>query len=350
MVNGRIAAVYGSNPYYVVADEFPDDPVYPYASKAYTDQAADKMPFWMLANISLARLTGDNVTANLLIYRSALMLINVANLLLIGIIAYRLNPLFLMSALIIYGWNPVVIVHAQSKSDTLMALLILLAILLLVSKRRVFAVAALVLSVMVKLITLPLLGVYMLGNLRLRRWRALFNDVLIFFIVPLLAYLLFWQSSELNARFMALFTVAGAAAPGVLQLILIAGFCLLILAISFVQDGSISKLLWGWALVMLYFSFFLTKLGLAWYLITLLAIVSLVFDWRIVLLTGALSITSFLFNAWYTTFSRAFPAPDIFSVPPFLVYVLVPLLIAGGAVLAALGWQQLKKGEGHRRS
>jgi hypothetical protein len=155
IVNGRIAAVHNSNPYYVTADTFPDDPVYPYASKNYTGLAADKLPAWVLTNVALASLTGDHVTTNLLIYRLALMLFNMANLMLIAIIAYRLNPLFVSTALVIYGWNPIVIVHAQSKSDTLMALLLLLAVLFFVRGHRLIAVGALGLSVMVKLITLP---------------------------------------------------------------------------------------------------------------------------------------------------------------------------------------------------
>ncbi|NCF67502.1 MAG: hypothetical protein GWP61_16175 [Chloroflexi bacterium] len=342
IVNGRIAAVHNSNPYYVTADTFPDDPVYPYASKNYTGLAADKLPAWVLTNVALASLTGDHVTTNLLIYRLALMLFNMANLMLIAIIAYRLNPLFVSTALVIYGWNPIVIVHAQSKSDTLMALLLLLAVLFFVRGHRLIAVGALGLSVMVKLITLPLAAVYMLSNLRLRNWRVLLVDTLTFVFLPLLLFLLFWQGSELTTRLMALFGVAGAAAPGILRLLLVAGFCLLILAVSYFQDGGIKKLLLGWALVMLYFTFFLTKLGLSWYLITLLAIVSLVFDWRVVLVTGALSFTSFFFTAWYGTFTKAFSSPELSSLPTFLVYILLPGLISLGIILLAIGLRKLQ--------
>ena len=343
IVNGRIAAVHNSNPYFVTADEFPDDPVYPYASKNYTGIAADKMPFWILTNVLLAKLTGDNVTTNLLIYRLALLLFNVANLLLVAIIAQRLNPRFLASALIIYGWNPIVIIHAQSKSDTLMALMLLLTILFLIMGRRILTVAALGLSVMVKLITLPLAAVFVLRNLRLQRWRALIVDILILGGASLLLAVLLWQNRELAIRFIALIGVAGASAPGVLRIGLIIGFCLLVLAVSYFQDGSSEKLLWGWALVFLYFILFLTKFALAWYLITLLAIVSLVFDWRIVLVTGALSFTSFFFNAWYSTFTKAFSPPELSSIPAFFVYILMPGLVAAAVFLFALGLQKLKQ-------
>jgi hypothetical protein len=345
IVNGRIAAVHNSNPYFVTADEFPDDPVYPYASKNYTGLAADKLPFWMLTNTLLARLTGNDVTSNLLIYRIALMLFNMTNLFLIGIIAKRLNPHYLASALVIYGWNPVVIIHAQSKSDTLMALLLLLAVLFLIKEWRLIAVGAMALSVLVKLFTLPLLVVYELRSLRLRQWRALIVDILIIGIALLLLLVLFWQNSELVMRFVALFGVAGAAAPGVFRIVLIVGFCLLILGVSVVQDGSTQKLLWGWALVMLYFSLFLTKFGLAWYLITPIAIVSLVFDWRVVLMTGALSFTSFLFNAWYSTFTKAFSPPELSSIPPYFVFILMTGIVAAVTVLFVIGLQKLRQRE-----
>ena len=343
IVNGRIAAVHNSNPYFVTADEFPDDPVYPYASKNYTGLSADKLPIWMLANTLLASLTGNDVTTNLLIYRLALMLFNMANLALTGIIANKLNPRYVASALVIYGWNPIVIIHAQSKSDTLMALLLLLAVLFLIKEWRLIAVGAMALSVLVKLFTLPLLVVYELRSLRLRQWRALIVDILIFGTALLFLLVLLWQSSELVMRFVALFGVAGAAAPGAFRIVLIVGFCLLILAVSTVQDGSTQKLLWGWALVMLYFALFLTKFGLAWYLITPIAIASLVFDWRIVLMTGALSFTSFLFNAWYSTFTKAFSPPELSSIPPYLVFILMTGVIAAGSLLFVIGLQKLRQ-------
>lgn len=345
IVNGRIAAVHNSNPYTATADEFPDDPVYPYASKNYTGISADKLPVWVLTNILLAELTGSDATTNLLIYRLALLLFNMANLLLVGIIANRLNPRYLASALVIYGWNPVVIVHAQSKSDTAMALLLLISVLFLIKERRLIAVSAIVLSVLVKLFTLPLLAVYELRNLRLRRWRALIADILIFGIAPLVLFHGYWPDSDLPARFIALLEIAGALAPGVMRIVLIVGFALLILGVSYVQDGSTEKLLWAWALVMLYFALFLTKFGLAWYLITPLAIVSLVFDWRVVLLSGALSFTSFLFNTWYSTFTKAFSPPEISALPPYFVHILTTAVVTAGILLLAIGLQKLRQRE-----
>ncbi len=343
IVNGRIAAVHNSNPYFVAADEFPDDPVYPYASKNYTGLAADKMPFWMLTNVLLAKLAGNHVTTNLIIYRMALMLFNIINLLLIAIIARKLNPHYLASALIIYGWNPIVIVHAQSKSDTLMALLLLLAVLFLIKKWRLLAVAALGLSVMVKLITLPLAAVYELRNLRLRKWRALIVDILILGVASLILIILLWQNLEIATRLIALLGVVGTSAPGVLRIILIIGFGLLILGVSAFQDGRIDKLLWAWSLVLLYFCVFLTKFGFSWYLITLLAIVGLVFDWRIVLVSSVLSFTSFLYNSWYSTFTELFSPPDLLSFPAYFVYILMTALIVTGILFFALGMKKLRQ-------
>ena len=54
IISGRVAAVYSGNPYQLAPDQFPDDPLYRYASARYTGYPGDnKLPMWMLMNIAL---------------------------------------------------------------------------------------------------------------------------------------------------------------------------------------------------------------------------------------------------------------------------------------------------------
>lgn len=116
ILRGRVAAVYNANPYYVAADEFPEDPIYPYASHKYTVKPGGKLPAWMSINILLARIAGDDVIANLLIYRSAFFVFNAMTLLLIGLILKKIKPGYVLPGLLMYAWNPIVVMYGQSKN------------------------------------------------------------------------------------------------------------------------------------------------------------------------------------------------------------------------------------------
>jgi hypothetical protein len=92
----------------------------------------------------------------------------------------------------------------------------------------------------------------------------------------------------------------------------------------------------GWALVALLFSVFLTRLGFAWYLMTLIALVGLAVEWRMALATAALSLASFVMNTWDSASNDVFPLPQLFRLPRVLVYLVfigvVGLLIAALAL------------------
>jgi hypothetical protein len=341
ILHGRLAAVYDSNPYYVLADEFPEDPLYPYASRKYTSRPGDKLPAWMLMNMLLARLAGDKVITNILFYRSTLLLFNMANVAVIAAILRRLNPRYLLSGVVLYAWNPIVVIYGQSKIDIVMAFYLLLAVLLLISGRKQLTVFMLGLSVLVKLITLPLVAIYMLRNLKLGHWRHFVAGTLLLGGIVILLYTSFWQGSTMLVELIGLLQLGGSSAPQLTSTLLKVGFLFLVVWLGLIQDGSSQKLLWGWALSLLYFSLFLTKLGFAWYLITLIAVVSLVPDWRIVSITVVLSLFALLFNLKYSTFTEEFPAPELFALPGFFVYVAIPLLMAI-LMIAFLVWQRIR--------
>lgn len=339
ILSGRVAALHHANPYRVTPDQFPADPFYRYASARYTDIPGDnKLPAWTLLNSFLAGQLGDDIVSNLLLYRAVFLLINAVN---IGLIAHIFEALKLpgrLAGVALYAWNPIVITYGQSKVDTLMVFFLLLAVLALALAHRRSAVVALAASVFVKLITLPLLALYLLWQLRARRWRELFVSVLLTALTAAAVYLPFWDGPDMIWMHIGLLAAAGGSAPAALGLALKAGFVLALLWVGWKGQPDLRSAIWAWALVMLLFAIFLSRLGFSWYLMTLIALVSLARDWRIASVTLALSFVAFLLNAWDSASNNVVALPDLFVLPRAMLYALFMGLVGLG-VLAAT-WRQ----------
>jgi hypothetical protein len=337
IVSGRVGAVHASNPYVATPDQFPADPIYPYASPRYTAIPGDnKLPAWMLVNVLLARLGGDDVVTNLLLYRCVFLLFNLANVALIVHILRTLGSHKELAGVALYAWNPIIVAYGQSKVDALMVFVLLLAILALTRARRNLAIVVLTISVFVKLITLPLLAVYVLRELRARQWPELTLSALLAAAAAICVYAPFWNGPDLLGMHIGLLAGASTVGPPAFSLLVKAGFTLTVLWIGLGSDSSLFGLIRGWALVALLFSVFLTKLGFAWYLMTLIVLVSLAVEWRLALATTALSLASFVMNSWDSASNNVFPLPDLFRLPRVLIYLVfigvVGLLIAALAL------------------
>lgn len=342
IVSGRVAAVHGQNPYYVAPDQLSDDPIYRFASARYTHFAGDnKLPAWMLLNIGLAWLGGHDVIASLLLYRFTFLGFNLASLALVALILRRLRPRKALAGVVLYGWNPIVASYGQSKVDTLMVFFLLLAIFALVLARRRLALVALGLSVLVKLITLPLVAALLLRQIRARRWRDLAESALLLGGTALLLYAPFWEGPGLLQQHVGLLGQGAAAEPPAMRLIARVGFTLAVLWVGLARERGPMTLIRGWAVLALLFSIFLTRLGFSWYLLTLIALVSTAVEWRLALITIALSFASFLLNAWDAVSIGPSRLPDLFSLPRILVY----LAFVAAAALGLLAVELVRRGQ-----
>jgi hypothetical protein len=343
IVTGRVAAVHDANPYTVAPDRFPSDPIYPYAEHRYTAHPDVKLPTWMLVNVPLAKVAGDDPVVNLLLYRFVFLAFGLANLALVAVIVNRLDARFTLAAVIAWGWNPIVVLFGTSKVDTVMVTFLLLAVLLFLVARARFGAVSLVLSAFVKLITLPFLATYWLGELARRRWRRLAAATALMGLTVLVLYLPYGTSPDLLLDHLGLIgrrdsenpvDGGGGSGPSPARTLLAAGFGFLVLWVGLTQSDTLRKLLRGWGLLAVYFALFLVPLGLSWYLMAPIAIAALALDWRLLLLTGLLSFSSFLVNAWDSTSSSAFPLPDV-AVSRGFVY-LAPVGLGLLVVLALL--------------
>lgn len=341
MVRGRVFAVYGQNPYAVAANEFSDDPIYPYASERYTEQPAGKLPTWMALNSLLAKIAGDDPITNLLTYRLAFFLLNAANLGLVILITRVINVRWVLAAAILYSWNPITILFAQSKTDTLMAFFVLLAAWALVTRRNsLLTLTFLMFSVFIKLITAPLVVVYMLRSIKLKRWKEVVSGVGIGAVFLIVVGLLFFIGGGYSrlVYYTRVVSDSGPSAPDPVRYVVMAFFIGLMALLGLLQDGTDRRLLFSWAIILMFLTTFISPFALAWYLIPTIALVAVTVNWRINILLVALSFSSFLFNAWDSTFSSSFPPPDMVSISRTTLHLSLPLIIAA-YFLARLLWR-----------
>ncbi len=344
IASGRIAAVHDANPYYNPPSAFPGDVVYPYVSEQYSGNLPSKLPAFMLLNVSLAEIPGDDVVANLLTYRLAFFAFGVASLLLVVLTARRLFPGSEAAGLVLFGWNPIIAVYGQSKTDIVMVFLLLLAAYLYARARPRLGIVALGLSSLVKLITLPLVLVTLARDVRLKRWRELVISLGVLAVIVAAVYLPFAHGLGLLRDHLGLLGAVESAegvnrsgdgaGERILRGLLAVGFVALVIVLARSLDDTPRRLVRAWAITALYFAVFLTTPALPWYQMVPLALAAVTASAGITVAMIALTFASFLIGTWYAASSSTFPLGDLLGIPPAIVYLLP--VAAGAIVLIAL--------------
>ena len=323
MANGRVGAAHGANPELVAPIAFPTDPVLPYTSPEYRTVAGDnKLPLWTDVTVALAGVAGEDPLAGLLVYRGLFLVASVVNLALIWLFLKRTRPDLILAGLVLYGWNPIILATGVSKVDTLMATLTLASLVLLTYGRARTATVALTLSVLVKLITLPLLVVRLGSAMWRRDWRGLGADVVVIVVVGALVYAPFWAGPGELAGHAALLGGGTSPVPSVLRPVIDLLFICVVVIAAYFDDNSPRRTVLSWASVLLFFGAFLTTIGLSWYLITMIAITAVAGDGLVAGAAIALSVVSFLFDR-----AARFEIGAGLQLPGWLIYLTGAVLI-----------------------
>jgi hypothetical protein len=161
-------------------------------------------------------------------------------------------------------------------------------------------------------------------------------DTLLLVATAVAVYAPFWQGYERPLRQLVQAGNGVADLPGIVLLLGAGAAVLGLLWVGLTQDGSHEQLIHRWAVVTLLVSFYLATLGLSWYLMTLIAIVSLAVDWRLVLPTIGLSFAAFFKNTWESADTGAFQLPELVASPWSLVYLaLLGLVVLGTIAVVA---------------
>jgi rSAM/selenodomain-associated transferase 1 len=201
IMHGRILGVYGANPFERLASEFKMDPFYRYTAWRHNTSAYG--PGWEILAGGAARLAGDAVIANVLVFKLLAGAFLWASIGVVAAVLRRAAPERALAGIVLLAWNPVILYETfgQGHNDMAMVLWILVAVLTLLHRRYVLTVLALVTGALFKfipLLMLPAATLIALRDLPDARARARFV-VLAFGVAALLvglAYRPFWHGKE----------------------------------------------------------------------------------------------------------------------------------------------------------
>jgi len=169
--HGRIFAIYGENPLLVPATYFPQDPFFSMGGWVGTGAVYGSLHVYVTG--ALARLAGDGIGANLLLFKGFFIGLDLLNLVLIWKIAAMMKPGLERKSLVFYGWNPflLTLVVANAHNDILMLTLVLGGLLCFLYRRYFVGLMLVMMATLVKFIALPVLLVY--AALVIRRQQGL---------------------------------------------------------------------------------------------------------------------------------------------------------------------------------
>ncbi len=324
----RVFTLHHANPYTVPVSAYLFDPDLQFTDVAWRQTTLPYGPVWAYLSMLWAWLGGTDVVRTLLLFRGFLIAFNVANLFLIWKILARINPAHRLTGLLCYAWNPLVILAGPAHVEPVMLFFLLLSAYLYVVHRPWVGLVAVALSVLTKFITGPLALIYWVFFWRGRSWWIAVGGAALGLAVAVVTFGPFWDGLS---SVVPLIRDPGTGNSG--QVVSgtrsqsIPAFLLVVLWISLWRQRGPADLIRGWALALLVFVLFLMPHAYAWYLITLIGVISLVPSARLVAFTfticGATGV------AWVLELlGRFFVSPSD----------MVSRVLWWGPVLLALAW------------
>jgi hypothetical protein len=313
----RVATVYHTNPYASPPSPNPDDPYLQFGQpRRWMVRPIPYGPAWTYLAVGWQTVVGDDVVRSLLGFRALLLSLVVANAGLVWFILGRLDPTRRVVGLLLYAWNPVVVMFGDHL-DTVMAFLLVVAVYLMITGRQQRGLVVLTLSVLTKFVTGPLIAVYLLSRWRQASLRSAVWAAGIGLAIAVLAFLPFWRDSQglawlarepYNPNPGSLFNVR--------RLVFTPALLVLLTWAAWPRYPIAGEVVLRWAIVMLWFSLCFLPIQFAWYLASPLVLAALAPRGPIVLLTLAVSLGAML-NAVIGHLSGSYIA-----VNPALYYVL----------------------------
>jgi hypothetical protein len=162
---GRLLGTYHANPFFVVPSAYPRDAIL--AANEWSHSIIAYGPLWALVSLLLNPLVGaDPLRANM-VYRVLAYAAHLANILLVAALVRQLPPrqqAWRGRGLLLYAWNPLLVVEvAAGHNDVLMLTPVLAALLLLARGRRYSAAVCLGAAILIKASALPLALIVLLA-------------------------------------------------------------------------------------------------------------------------------------------------------------------------------------------
>jgi hypothetical protein len=194
---GRIAGTYHANPYVTLPVHFSRDPIFSLAGARWRQTPAVYGPLFTLMSAFITTLI-HSVTGLILTFKTIAAAASISTILVIKSLVGQAKPRRAAFAVVVFGWNPVVLFHsvASGHNDLLVALSIAGGLALLYRKHPLWATAVLTLGALVKvtaalpLVLLVIVAVVLRGKgERLRTFAkhaALVGGITLVFAAPFL--------------------------------------------------------------------------------------------------------------------------------------------------------------------
>lgn len=173
VIDGRIFWIHHLNPLVTPPTSVSDDPFYHYITH-WANIPAMYGPLWYILTGPATFFAGTDRDRALIAFKAIPFAFELISLCLVAILARRVDPRRTAAAVICFGWNPLVLweVAGNGHNDVVMMAFVLLALVLITSKRWPLAFMALACSVLVKYVSVILFPIFVVWTLRRHGRRA----------------------------------------------------------------------------------------------------------------------------------------------------------------------------------
>jgi len=121
---GKMIAHYGANPYFVPPSRFAADSFYRYVG--WKDFTSAYGPFWHWLEAGLFSLGGKSIISQIAVFRSFILVMHLANTWLLFSILKLVLPEKSRQGMLVYGWNPLLLLYSVPGSSNDMAMIFFL--------------------------------------------------------------------------------------------------------------------------------------------------------------------------------------------------------------------------------
>jgi hypothetical protein len=231
---GRMVSEHGANPYTELPASFSGDPAYPMVSVDWIDSPSVYGPAFTVVAAGVTEVVASPA-GTVWAFKVVAAAASVGTMLLVARAARRVRPERAAFAAALVGWNPVVLFHgvAGGHNDALVGLAVAGAVLLVLSRRDLWATAVLALGTLVKVSAGVPLAVLVAASVARRppgrRLRALGGHLAVALAVALPFVAPFMQAEDPTLGTLELTSRQGWLAPSRLLLVSLRGVADLVL-------------------------------------------------------------------------------------------------------------------------
>ncbi len=200
-IYGHLVTIYHVNPYVVSLAAFPHELLQKGIVNGIQSVAAPG-PVWIDLCIPVVLLARDSIANVILLFRGIGLASHLISTVLVWVILAKLKPEMRISATILYGWNPLVLLLSINGMhlDVVVVLFVLLAVLFFQRKSPILGWVLMLLAVLINMLTLLLLPLFF--RLLLKETHTMSTERRVFWwlsvagvsaLVVILAYAPYWS-------------------------------------------------------------------------------------------------------------------------------------------------------------